>query len=126
MAKTTSKKINAKRPKAEGLNARRPSPRTKGVEAARAETKAEEPARPRPNGAAPPLPPPSAPEPPPRDEHVYRVGDAAEFGRNLAKVAVRSRMRPGAGFLIEGTADNNANVLAGTDLVEVSAAEAEG
>jgi len=36
-----------------------------------------------------------------------------------AKVAVRERMRPGAGFLIEGTARNNANLLAGAELVEV-------
>jgi len=40
-----------------------------------------------------------------------------------ARAAVRSRMRPGAGFLIEGTAENNANLLAGAEVVEVSAAE---
>jgi polyhydroxyalkanoate synthase subunit PhaC len=32
-----------------------------------------------------------AAEPPPQDEPAYRVGDAAEFGRNMARVAVRSR-----------------------------------
>jgi hypothetical protein len=32
-------------------------------------------------------------------------------------------MRPGAGFLIEGTAANNANLLAGAETVEVSPVE---
>jgi NADH-quinone oxidoreductase subunit G len=36
-----------------------------------------------------------------------------------ARVAVRSRMRPGAGFLIRGTAEQNANLLAGAEVVEV-------
>jgi NADH-quinone oxidoreductase subunit G len=38
-----------------------------------------------------------------------------------ARVAIRQRMRPGAGFLIEGTAQNNANLLAGAEVVEVRA-----
>jgi hypothetical protein len=42
-----------------------------------------------------------------------------------ARVAIRQRMRPGAGFLIEGTAENNANLLAGGDVVEVSTATPE-
>ena len=29
-----------------------------------------------------------------------------------ARVAIRARMRPGAAFLIEGTSEQNANVLA--------------
>ena len=39
-----------------------------------------------------------------------------------ARVAVRSRMRPGAGFLIEGTAQDNANTLTGEE-IEVRPAE---
>ncbi len=39
-----------------------------------------------------------------------------------ARVAIRERMRPGAGFLIEGTAQNNANLLAGAEMVEVAPA----
>ena len=42
----------------------------------------------------------------------------------IARVAVRGRMRPGTGFLVEGTSDNNPNVLAGTETVEVSPAPA--
>jgi hypothetical protein len=34
-------------------------------------------------------------------------------------------MRPGAGFLIEGTAENNANLLAGAETIEVRALTAE-
>ncbi|HSJ17151.1 MAG TPA: hypothetical protein VK920_03570, partial [Solirubrobacterales bacterium] len=49
-------------------------------------------------------------------------GGEAEVSSNgtsvRARVAVRSRMRPGAGFLIAGTEEDNANVLA-TDVVEV-------
>ena len=47
----------------------------------------------RPKGTAPPLAPPPTPEPPPAaaSASAYRVGDAAEFGRNMAQVAVRSR-----------------------------------
>jgi NADH-quinone oxidoreductase subunit G len=37
-----------------------------------------------------------------------------------ARVAVRERMRPGAAFLIEGTATDNANVLNGADTVEIA------
>jgi NADH-quinone oxidoreductase subunit G len=40
-----------------------------------------------------------------------------------ARVAVRSRMRPGAGFLIKGTAEESANALGGADIVEVRPAE---
>jgi NADH-quinone oxidoreductase subunit G len=40
-----------------------------------------------------------------------------------ARVAIRQRIRPGAGFLIEGTAENNANLLGDVQEVEVSAAE---
>ncbi len=40
-----------------------------------------------------------------------------------ARVALRERMRPGAAFLIEGTATDNANVLAGSETVEVGPAE---
>jgi NADH-quinone oxidoreductase subunit G len=36
-----------------------------------------------------------------------------------AKVAIRERVRPGSGFLIEGTAENNANALAGATSVEI-------
>jgi NADH-quinone oxidoreductase subunit G len=37
-----------------------------------------------------------------------------------ARVALRERMRPGAVFLIEGTAEDNANALAGTTTVEIA------
>jgi NADH-quinone oxidoreductase subunit G len=56
-------------------------------------------------------------------EHAQNVVVTSTGHRVEAKVAVRDRMRPGAGFLIEGTAHNNANVLAGAETVEVSAAE---
>jgi NADH-quinone oxidoreductase subunit G len=36
-----------------------------------------------------------------------------------ARVAIRERMRPGAAFLIDGTAENNANVFNGAETVEV-------
>jgi NADH-quinone oxidoreductase subunit G len=36
-----------------------------------------------------------------------------------ARVKLRERMRPGAAFLIEGTAENNANALNGAELVEI-------
>jgi anaerobic selenocysteine-containing dehydrogenase len=53
-------------------------------------------------------------------------GDEAEVSSNgtsvVARVAVRARMRPGAGFLIEGTSDNAANVLGGAEVVEVQPA----
>jgi NADH-quinone oxidoreductase subunit G len=48
--------------------------------------------------------------------------EARSNGHSLrAQVAIRQRMRPGAGFLIEGTAENNASLLAGADEVEVRA-----
>jgi NADH-quinone oxidoreductase subunit G len=48
--------------------------------------------------------------------------EARSNGHSLrAHVAIRQRMRPGAGFLIEGTAENNASLLAGADEVEVRA-----
>ncbi|MGH2989030.1 MAG: NADH-quinone oxidoreductase subunit NuoG [Solirubrobacterales bacterium] len=54
-------------------------------------------------------------------------GEQAEVRSNgasvRARVAVRARMRPGAGFLIEGTKEENANRLAGADEIEVSPAE---
>jgi NADH-quinone oxidoreductase subunit G len=40
-----------------------------------------------------------------------------------ARVALRERMRPGAAFLIEGTATDNANALAGAETVEISKLE---
>ena len=48
--------------------------------------------------------------------------EARSNGHSLrAHVAIRQRMRPGAGFLIEGTAENNPGLLAGADAVEVRA-----
>ena len=56
-------------------------------------------------------------------------GGEAEVSSNgtsiRARVAVRSRMRPGAGFLIAGTAEDNANALA-ADEIEVRPAEDAG
>ena len=50
-------------------------------------------------------------------------GDDVEVRSNghsvKARVAVRERMRPGAGFLIEGLAEQGANLLAGAESVEV-------
>ena len=40
-----------------------------------------------------------------------------------ARAAVRARMRPGAAFLIEGTAEDNGNLLAGAEAVEVTRVE---
>jgi NADH-quinone oxidoreductase subunit G len=37
-----------------------------------------------------------------------------------ARVAVRERVRPGTGFLIEGLAEQNANVLAGAETVKIT------
>jgi NADH-quinone oxidoreductase subunit G len=55
-------------------------------------------------------------------------GDEVEVRSNgtalRARVAVRERMRPGAAFLIEGTAAHNANALAGAETVEVTRVEA--
>jgi anaerobic selenocysteine-containing dehydrogenase len=56
-------------------------------------------------------------------EHAQDVVVSSNGHRVEAKVAVRDRMRPGAGFLIEGTAHDNANVLAGAETVEVSPVE---
>ena len=39
-----------------------------------------------------------------------------------ARVAIRERIRPGAGFLIEGLAENGANLLAGAETVQVERA----
>ena len=51
-------------------------------------------------------------------------GDEVEVRSNgtsvRARVDLRERMRPGAAFLIEGTAENNANALAGAETVEVT------
>jgi NADH-quinone oxidoreductase subunit G len=48
--------------------------------------------------------------------------EASSNGHRLrARVAIRQRMRPGAGFLIEGTAENNPSLLAGAGAVEVRA-----
>jgi anaerobic selenocysteine-containing dehydrogenase len=40
-----------------------------------------------------------------------------------ARVMIRERMRPGAAFMIEGTAEQNATALAGARSVEVSKAQ---
>jgi NADH-quinone oxidoreductase subunit G len=54
-------------------------------------------------------------------------GTDAEVSSNgtsvRARVAVRSRMRPGTGFLIEGTAQDSANRLSELEIVEVAPAE---
>ena len=42
-----------------------------------------------------------------------------------ARVVLRERMRPGAAFLIEGTATDNANALNGAELVEIETLPAE-
>ena len=39
-----------------------------------------------------------------------------------AKVAIRERIRPGSGFLIEGLAEQGPNALAGAETVEVEKA----
>ncbi len=50
-------------------------------------------------------------------------GDEVEVRSNgssvRARVALRERMRPGAAFLIEGTAEQNANRLNGAEVVEI-------
>jgi NADH-quinone oxidoreductase subunit G len=50
-------------------------------------------------------------------------GDEVEVRSNgtsvRARAAVRERMAPGAAFLIEGTAEDNANALSGAEMVEV-------
>ena len=54
-------------------------------------------------------------------------GEEAEVSSNgsriRARVAVRARMRPGAGFLVEGTADENVNLLGGAQVAQVIPAE---
>jgi NADH-quinone oxidoreductase subunit G len=51
-------------------------------------------------------------------------GDEVEVRSNghsvKARVAVRERMRPGAGFLIDGLAEQSANALAGAETIEVN------
>jgi anaerobic selenocysteine-containing dehydrogenase len=39
-----------------------------------------------------------------------------------AKAAIRERVKPGTGFLIEGTAEQNANALTPGEMVEVTKA----
>jgi anaerobic selenocysteine-containing dehydrogenase len=39
-----------------------------------------------------------------------------------AKVAIRERIRPGSGFLIDGLADQSPNALAGAETVQVEKA----
>jgi NADH-quinone oxidoreductase subunit G len=49
--------------------------------------------------------------------------EASSNGHSLrAHVAIRQRMRPGGGFLIEGTAENNPSLLAGAETIEVQPA----
>ena len=56
-------------------------------------------------------------------------GDEVEVRSNgtsvRARVALRERMRPGAAFLIEGTAEDNANALAGAETVEIIRSEGD-
>jgi NADH-quinone oxidoreductase subunit G len=56
-------------------------------------------------------------------------GDEVEVRSNgtsvRARVAIRERIKPGAGFLIEGTTEENANVLAGAETVEIARVEGE-
>jgi NADH-quinone oxidoreductase subunit G len=51
-------------------------------------------------------------------------GDEVEVRSNgtsvRGRVALRESMRPGATFLIDGTAENNANALAGAETVEIA------
>jgi len=58
-------------------------------------------------------------------EHGQAVAVSSNGTSVQALVAIRERMRPGAGFLIEGTAENNANLLAGAETIEVRALTAE-
>ena len=52
-----------------------------------------------------------------------RQGDEVDVRSNgtsvRARVAVRERMRDGAGFMLEGLAENSANALVGVERVEV-------
>ncbi len=83
----TKKKTAAKR--ADPKRAKTKSAAARAAEAPRADVKAAEikSEQPKPGNGAPPPPP----EPTPSEEAAYRVGDAGEFGRNMAKVATRSR-----------------------------------
>jgi hypothetical protein len=50
--------------------------------------------------------------------------DVRQNGTSLqARVAIRDRVRPGSGFLIEGTAEGNANALEPGQAVEVTKVE---
>jgi NADH-quinone oxidoreductase subunit G len=66
----------------------------------------------------------------PRDAERLGVrnGDAVEVRSNgtalHARVALRERMRPGAAFLIEGTAEANANSLNGAETVQITRLDA--
>ena len=42
-----------------------------------------------------------------------------------ARAKLHERMRPGAAFMVEGTAEQNANALAGAETVEVTKASEE-
>ncbi len=70
---------SAQRPKAPPPRPRKPHERKPSARRSRASS-------PKPRNGAPPPPEPTLSE-----EAAYRVGDAAEFGRNMAKVATRSR-----------------------------------
>jgi NADH-quinone oxidoreductase subunit G len=62
----------------------------------------------------------------PADAERLGIGDREEVevrsnGTSLrARARIRERIKPGAAFLIEGTADQNANALAGAGSVEVT------
>ena len=51
---------------------------------------------------------------------VAAVIRAADAGVKAARVAIRERVRPGTAFLIEGTAEDNANVFNGAETVEIA------
>jgi anaerobic selenocysteine-containing dehydrogenase len=55
-----------------------------------------------------------------------RVEVRSNGARIGARVALRERIRPGAGFMIEGTADDNANALGAAETLKVTRMEAEG
>lgn len=65
----------------------------------------------------------------PADAERYDVSqgdqvDVRSNGHSLqATVAIRSRMRPGSGFLIEGLAEQGSNALAGAESVEITKTE---
>jgi NADH-quinone oxidoreductase subunit G len=68
----------------------------------------------------------------PGDAERLGMGDGDEVdvrsnGASVrARVALRERVRPGAGFLIEGTAADNANALTSARAVEITRREGEG